>query len=253
MDKYDKPMTTTATAATIAEEVFETPLPPREPRVGGDSGYVFIPTGDGGVEVHSPPVYWPESQPRVPTPQHSASSRASIGSTDGIAARKKLQEDYRQQVQKEQEEKKKLKERQRRFDNLLRQQQYQARKKTPEPPKTARSNQSVRRDRIMSATTRRDKTPVPERPVYSARPSRAASDTAVYKIPQATDLELYRAWEAEEKSPSVPSRPENPLPPTPSLEDLVIEEDRSPSPQYEDMVNTYGWRAEVHGDPYNIK
>ncbi|XP_076472818.1 uncharacterized protein LOC143302165 [Babylonia areolata] len=272
-NKYDKPFVPSATA----EEVFGTPLPPREPGAGGDSGYVFIPTGDGGVEVHSPPtIYWPDSYPRTPTPQHSVSSRASLGSADGITSRKKVQEDYQRQMQKEKEEKRKQVEKQRRFDNMLRQQQYQQKKQQPRPPSSAPSTtrghggQTVRRERIQSATTRRDKTPVPQRPVYSARPSRCASDTAVYtrhsyqdqvemqqdRLFTVSDEErLCRAWEEEEgNSPgNVQHRPMNPMPPTPSLEDLVIEEDRSPSPDYQQVVDRYGWRAEVHGDPYNIK
>ncbi|KAL8594439.1 hypothetical protein ACOMHN_018147 [Nucella lapillus] len=282
LGKYDKPFVLSSTA----EEVFGTPLPPRDPGNGGDSGYVFIPTGDGGVEVHSsPPIYWPDSYPRIPTPQHSVSSKASIGSADGITARKKVQEEYQQEMMKEKEEKKKLVERQRRFDNMLRQQQYQQQKQQqqPRPPSSdpgaarAANSQSVRRERIQSATTRRDKAPVPKRPVYSARPSRPASDTALYTqrsyhqgdaqrmvqwVDEGYEEVAYRAWEDEYGGVPAGSgahhphhhRPMNPLPPTPSLEDLAIEEDRSPSPDpYQQAVDRYGWRAEVHGDPYNIK
>ena len=260
ISKYDKPYEVTATA----EDVFGTPLPPRHPGSGGDSGYVFVPTGDGGVEVHSPPVYWPDSEPRLPTPQHSVSSKASLGSVDGVMARKKLQEQYRQQVLKEQEEKRKKVERQRRFEKLLRQhQQQQMKKSQPQSPKSAAgatSSQSLRRERVKSATIHRHKTVVPHRPVYSARPSRPPSHTAVStedryhgNTPKYTDTTLHETRKEEEDYTSPGQRPRNPLPPSPSLEDLVIEEDRSPSPDYQETVDTYGWRAEVHGDPYNIK
>jgi hypothetical protein len=70
LGKYGKPHVTIVTPTP--EDVFGTPLPPRQPGSGGNSGYVFVPLGDGGVEVHSPPtIEWPESQPRPPSPQHS--------------------------------------------------------------------------------------------------------------------------------------------------------------------------------------
>lgn len=261
MSKYDRPYEMTAGA----EEVFDTPLPPRDPGSGGDSGYVFIPTGDGGVEVHSPPLHWPDSDPRPPTPQHSVSSKASLGSVEGIMTRKRVQEQYHQQALKEQEEKKKQVERQRRFEKLVRQhQQQQMRKSQAEPPKSAasaRSSPSFRRERVKSATIHRNKTAIPQRPVCSARPSRPASDTVVYnenqyqgKTSTTAHTTLHKTtWEEERESMSPIHRPWNPLPPSPSLEDLVIEEDRSPSPDYQETVDKYGWRAEVHGDPYNIK
>jgi hypothetical protein len=45
------------------------------------------------------------------------------------------------------------------------------------------------------------------------------------------------------------------VPPTLDEEDLQIEEDRSPSPddEYQAIVDKYGWRAEVHGNPYGLK
>ncbi|KAK7087930.1 hypothetical protein V1264_021919 [Littorina saxatilis] len=273
--KYDKPYVITATGQTAAEEVFGTPLPPCEQGTGGDSGYVFIPTGDGGVEVHSPPpVYWPEPHPRPPTPQHYASSKASLCSSEGIADRKKLQEEYRQQVLKQQEEKKKLVERQQRFEKLLRQQQQ----RQPRPPSSAsgRSEASTfRRERVKSATTHRTKPGIPQRPVFSARP---ASDTVICaqgvhhkgKSPALhhsalcqqdlmhlgktiTELELHRMQEEQQEEALRPQQPMNPLSLSPSLEDLMIADDRSPSPDNQEAVDKYGWRAQVHGDPHNIK
>ena len=194
-----------------------------------------------------------------------------MGSVDGIMARKKLQEQYHQQVLKEQEERMKQVDRQRRFEKLLRQQQQQQMKKSqPEPPKSAasaRSSQSFRRERVKSATVHRHKAAIPQRPVSSARLARP-SDNTVYaqdrnqsKMPTTAYAPPHKCWKEEgdyvspPQQPCVapPQRPQNPLPPSPSLEDLVIEEDRSPSPDYQQLVDQYGWRAEVHGDPYNIK
>ncbi|KAK7474560.1 hypothetical protein BaRGS_00034205 [Batillaria attramentaria] len=209
--KYDRPYVPARTPS-----VFGTPIPPQEPvPMGAGTGYVFVPTGDGGCDVYSPPVVWPDSHPKPPTPQKSASSIASLGSEEGIAL-----------------------------------------------PAGARSSPSFRKDRVKSATTYRQKPQIPKRPVSSAGPCRPGSTTrplsTVYeKKVQVTSpaSRETRAWEESYtvRSESPTLRPRAPVPPTPSLEDLAIEEDMSSCADYDEALEKYGWVAEVHGDPYNLK
>lgn len=276
LGKYDKPHVTFAPPS--AARVFDTPIPPRDPGgTGGDSGYVFVPTGDGGMEVHSPPlICWPDSHPRTPTPQLSVSSRASLGSAEGITTRQTMQEDYRQEQLTLQEEKRQRTERQRRFEEIVRKQQQRQQELTTPPRSslsdTGRPTSSPGKGRVQSAVQHHRQCPVPLRPAYSARPARPASDAALYapaaarqptKLPGKPNLKKtvvpaqppgrgQEAWR-EQPGPYPQPRPTNPLPPTPSDEELNITEDRSATPDYQTIVDKYGWRAEVHGDPYNIK
>ncbi|XP_062613373.1 putative uncharacterized protein DDB_G0290521 isoform X1 [Saccostrea cucullata] len=96
------------------------------------------------------------------------------------------------------------------------------------------SKYSSRSDRIKSAVIRRDKPTAPQRPVKSAGPSRDAT----YRTP----------------SPNKILRPKTPSPV--DLYDLVPEEEEEIKPSeelYDENLKKFGWRMEVHGDPYKIK
>nr|KAG5690234.1 hypothetical protein BaRGS_026686 [Batillaria attramentaria] len=266
--KYDRPYVPARTPS-----VFGTPIPPQEPvPMGAGTGYVFVPTGDGGCDVYSPPVVWPDSHPKPPTPQKSASSIASLGSEEGIALRRQYQEQVEQEWRKEEEEALKRLAKQQHFEKLVKQQQEEQQqqqlqqRKHPQPPTSAaagaRSSPSFRKDRVKSATTYRQKPQIPKRPVSSAGPCRPGSTTrplsTVYeKKVQVTSpaSRETRAWEESYtvRSESPTLRPRAPVPPTPSLEDLAIEEDMSSCADYDEALEKYGWVAEVHGDPYNLK
>ena len=119
---------------------------------------------------------------------------------------------------------------------------------TPQPPfasptpsaslsiKSLELGQDTRRDRIQSAVIRREKPTPPPRSVKSAGSTRKP-------IP-----------ETERSIPSRVLRPKNPVPlqeraDTPSDADI-----RSPTPDvYNENLKKYGWRMEVHGDPYKVK
>lgn len=107
---------------------------------------------------------------------------------------------------------------------------------TPPPPReeTPKDDQKqARRERIKSAVIRRDRAQAPKRPVKSAGPTR--SPVNVYQAPK-----------------------EAPVPPSsPAPEVFYIPEEPSCRPTtaeiYDKNVKEYGWRFEVHGDPYKLK
>ncbi|XP_060070521.1 uncharacterized protein LOC132550437 [Ylistrum balloti] len=112
---------------------------------------------------------------------------------------------------------------------------------TPPPPKqeTPKEDQKqARRDRIKSAVIRRDRAQAPKRPVKSAGPTRSP-------------VEVYQA-------PVPPKEGTSPAPPTsPAPEVYYIPEEPYCRPttaeNYDKNVKEYGWRFEVHGDPYKLK
>ncbi|RUS74308.1 hypothetical protein EGW08_017931 [Elysia chlorotica] len=125
---------------------------------------------------------------------------------------------------------------------------------TPAPPDGPGASGPRRVSRIQSATVRREKTPVPARPLTAAS-SRPGPDTHQMVTPK-----------FEECSQRPPSRPAAPVPfvydvnenwagscenlcDDASPRDLEKPEDES----YESILDKYGWRAEVHGDPYKLK
>lgn len=277
--KYDRPYVPPRTPS-----VFGTPMPPPDPQSTlAGSGYVFVPTGDGGMQVYSPPpfsppeyskaVSWPEPHPKRPSPQRSASSVASLGSEEGQLLRRQYQEQFEEEWRQEDEEKQKKLAKQQQFERMVQQQrqqqqqQQQQKKKIPQPPRSAtsaRATPSVRKERIKSATTYRQKPQVPKRPVYSAGPVRPGAESKQLNTvhewreettPAPREMRDARAWEESYtvRSESPCMRPRAPLPPTPSLEDLAIEEDLFSCADYDEAIEKYGWLAEVHGDPYNLK
>ncbi|CAL1537696.1 unnamed protein product [Lymnaea stagnalis] len=131
----------------------------------------------------------------------------------------------------------------------------------PTPPACGKySSASKRPSRIQSATVRREKTPLPPRPVTAGPGRQTAGDpgqghTALkpLSLPQTLD------------DPNVDIRPET-QPPAPYVYDVnvICSDDnqdsqvlpRPVSPEeddYETIVEKYGWRAQVHGDPYGLK
>lgn len=156
--KYDRPYEPLETPT-----VFDEPLPTPAPSNGG---YVFVPNGDGTCQVYSPPVVWPQASPVPPTPQRSASSRATIGSAEGADMRQQLWQRYTQQQQQAQQE---LQQKQQRFEEYVGQLQQQP----PVPPATT----SGRQERVKSACSFRAKPSIPQRPIHSAGPTRPPAQT----------------------------------------------------------------------------
>ncbi|KAK3084657.1 hypothetical protein FSP39_017058 [Pinctada imbricata] len=96
--------------------------------------------------------------------------------------------------------------------------------------------QDTRRDRIQSAVIRRERPTPPPRSVRSAGSNRKPLQ------------------ETERSCPSRIMRPSCPTPSVKRVETPVPDEVRSPSPDpYDAELKKYGWRMEVHGDPYKIK
>ncbi|XP_052717477.1 uncharacterized protein LOC128189768 isoform X3 [Crassostrea angulata] len=109
---------------------------------------------------------------------------------------------------------------------------------TPQPASPAPSFQSdqlskydIRSDRIKSAVIRRDRPAAPTRPVKSAGPSRETTHRS--------------------GSPMKALRPKTPSPI--ELEDMVPEETVPTEELYDENLKKFGWRMEVHGDPYRVK
>lgn len=261
LSKYDRPY-----QPERSPSVFDTPIPPPSPDTGG---YVFIPNGDGTCQVHSPPVYWPASSPKPPTPQHSVSSRASLGSLDGIQIRQEFQNVFQKHLQEAEDESRKQKARQERFEGLIleeqeKQQQLEdgllpAPRSAPEMRKTPVS--PAKRERTKSATTYRAKSSTPQRPIHSAglvRPPVGKSSDVV-NLPRAEaenegrvskGRQEIRTITSSSSSSSSVARPKT-APASACQDDLAtIDQDNQ---DYDEVVKKYGWRAEVHGDPYNIK
>lgn len=95
------------------------------------------------------------------------------------------------------------------------------------------STYDARSARIRSAVIRREKPTAPQRPVKSAGPSREATHRS--------------------GSTSKVLRPKTPSPM--DLDHLLSEkEEIVPTEElYDENLKKYGWRMEVHGDPYNLK
>lgn len=268
--KYDRPYEPLETPT-----VFDEPLPTPAPSNGG---YVFVPNGDGTCQVYSPPVVWPQASPVPPTPQRSASSRATIGSAEGADMRQQLWQRYTQQQQQAQQE---LQQKQQRFEEYVGQLQQQP----PVPPATT----SGRQERVKSACSFRAKPSIPQRPIHSAGPTRPPAQTghsysqrwkgdevtgdklkaqpkagkttkkkiqtkAAKVVPEEQTKIVVTTWD-ERKVPNDAEplgRMQPPKSPV-SAERLATKENLGTGTSYEEMVAKYGWRAEVHGDPYNIK
>lgn len=267
--KYDRPYEPLETPT-----VFDEPLPTPAPSNGG---YVFVPNGDGTCQVYSPPVVWPQASPVPPTPQRSASSRATIGSAEGADMRQQLWQRYTQQQQQAQQE---LQQKQQRFEEYVGQLQQQP----PVPPATT----SGRQERVKSACSFRAKPSIPQRPIHSAGPTRPAQTGHSYSqrwkgdevtgdklkaqpkagkttkkkiqtkaakvVPEEQTKIVVTTWD-ERKVPNDAEplgRMQPPKSPV-SAERLATKENLGTGTSYEEMVAKYGWRAEVHGDPYNIK
>lgn len=97
---------------------------------------------------------------------------------------------------------------------------------------------STRSIRIKSAHVHRERSSPPRRSIKSAGPCRSISSLGSeprQDVPPSEKTTL---------------RPRNP---TPFRRDECEEEDRPSSPDYEEMVEKYGWRAQVHGDPLGAK
>lgn len=269
--KYDRPYEPLETPT-----VFDEPLPTPAPSNGG---YVFVPNGDGTCQVYSPPVVWPQASPVPPTPQRSASSRATIGSAEGADMRQQLWQRYTQQQQQAQQE---LQQKQQRFEEYVGQLQQQ---QPPVPPATT----SGRQERVKSACSFRAKPSIPQRPIHSAGPTRPPAQTghsysqrwkgdevtgdklkaqpkagkttkkkvqtkAAKVVPEEQTKIVVTTWD-ERKVPNDAEplgRMQPPKSPV-SAERLATKENLGTGTSYEEMVAKYGWRAEVHGDPYNIK
>ncbi|XP_013407975.1 uncharacterized protein LOC106171985 [Lingula anatina] len=96
--------------------------------------------------------------------------------------------------------------------------------------------------RVKSATIRREVSKPPQRPVKSAGPVR----------PRPSESAL-----SEERFSQPPSdrRPHKPVPPTPTPDTTQehVEVKTPTSMSYDEVIEKYGWRAEVQGDPYGIK
>ncbi|GFN99543.1 translation initiation factor if-2-like [Plakobranchus ocellatus] len=132
---------------------------------------------------------------------------------------------------------------------------------TPAPPDGRGTSASKRPSRIQSATVQREKTPLPARPLTAAsdRPDEDAQQQIWDYDPMS-----YPPCEDDQKRP--PSRPAAPVPFVydvnenlrDSYEDTcddVMPRALSPAEDepYEAILDKYGWRAEVHGDPYRLK
>lgn len=268
--KYDRPYEPLETPT-----VFDEPLPTPAPSNGG---YVFVPNGDGTCQVYSPPVVWPQASPVPPTPQRSASSRATIGSAEGADMRQQLWQRYTQQQQQAQQE---LQQKQQRFEEYVGQLQQQP----LVPPATT----SGRQERVKSACSFRAKPSIPQRPIHSAGPTRPPAQTghsysqrwkgdevtgdklkaqpkagkttkkkvqtkAAKVVPEEQTKIVVTTWD-ERKVPNDAEplgRMQPPKSPV-SAERLATKENLGTGTSYEEVVAKYGWRAEVHGDPYNIK
>lgn len=109
-----------------------------------------------------------------------------------------------------------------------------------------------------------------QRPVQSARPHRPVQRTAerpqtspAIKTTSLTPVpkrETRSAEPAESRTEDGQSRPKNP---TPNLADLSLEDPEEESDsenetdtskdEYDEALEKYGWRAEIHGDPYGLK
>lgn len=114
---------------------------------------------------------------------------------------------------------------------------------TPSPPKvqppTEEQKVKIRRERIKSAVIRRDRAQAPKRPVKSAGPTR--SPVEVYHAKMPTDMDGNAPVPPSSPVPDNYYRPpEEPIRPT-------------PAEIYNQNVKEYGWRFEVHGDPYRLK
>lgn len=132
---------------------------------------------------------------------------------------------------------------------------------TPAPPEGRGTSGSNRVSRIQSATVRREKTPLPARPVTatSNRP-----DSVKQLVDKEPDPLATTRYDVTQQRP--PSRPAAPVPFvydvnenwTDSYEDIcedIVPREIGPSEDesYEAILDKYGWRAEVHGDPYKLK
>ena len=108
---------------------------------------------------------------------------------------------------------------------------------------------SVEKYHVKSATANRNKRHFSQRPVYSARPSKSESlKTQVKKGILSSEYAMFRGATSLQ---SQLFRPTNPAPPR--VIDCDCYDGRSPSPTYQEIIDKYGWRSQVHGDPYNIK
>lgn len=116
---------------------------------------------------------------------------------------------------------------------------------SPEPASLSRSDS--RRERVKSAVIRRDKPTPPPRPVKSAGPSRSASSAS-------TSIQVKDTGRPSSTS-SDKYRPANPVSKININQQSIPEEVLSPDGEYDYDKNLqkYGWRMEVHGDPYKIK
>ena len=93
------------------------------------------------------------------------------------------------------------------------------------------SKYDYRSERIKSAVIRRDRPAAPKRPVKSAGPSRETTHRS--------------------GSPTKVLRPKTPSPI--ELEEMAPEDEVPTEELYDENLKKFGWRMEVHGDPYNLK
>ncbi|XP_025089721.1 uncharacterized protein LOC112561434 [Pomacea canaliculata] len=153
------------------------------------------------------------------------------------------------------------------------------------PPATT----SGRQERVKSACSFRAKPFIPQRPIHSAGPTRPPAQTghsysqrwkgdevtgdklkaqpkagkttkkkvqtkAAKVVPEEQTKIVVTTWD-ERKVPNDAEplgRMQPPKSPV-SAERLATKENLGTGTSYEEVVAKYGWRAEVHGDPYNIK
>ena len=97
---------------------------------------------------------------------------------------------------------------------------------------------SVKPERIQSATVRRERTTPPKRPVKSAGPVRSPSTSS-------------------SQTAAVP-RPRAPAPPRESRVSgfraaYSFTSESEPAVDYDEQLDRFGWRMQVHGDPLNMK
>lgn len=141
--------------------------------------------------------------------------------------------------------------------------------KPPTPPTSALGRAS-RRERVKSAMIRRDRPPMTSRPVKSAGPIRSQvmtpapkSDVAVQSSPAPFTRPVSNRTVLVPPSRQTETRQSVTVPAVSRQADIDvityddIPEDQSPIPDedelYDKLVEKYGWRAQLHGDPLNIK
>ncbi|KAL5017364.1 hypothetical protein ScPMuIL_006953 [Solemya velum] len=134
---------------------------------------------------------------------------------------------------------------------------------TPNKPPTAPTSALGRmssRERVKSAMIRRERPPLPTRPVKSAGPTRPQVPTTTTPVPRSdTDVPCRTPSVRPASSPAALSRKQETRQSVSA--DVItyddIPEDQSPIPDedeaYDKLVEKYGWRAQLHGDPLKLK